>query len=96
MTKLLSLVGATILSATQCNAFVAPGPTRASDVRLNAKLEGREIEGVLKPTTNFLLIKVVDIEDQTEGGILLTGTVSCCVIMIGIVCSATFMIMGYN
>ncbi|KAL7535985.1 hypothetical protein ACHAXR_006843 [Thalassiosira sp. AJA248-18] len=75
MVKLLSLVAAAIsLSAPDCHSFVAPGSARANDVRLGAKLEGREIEGALKPTNNFVLVKVAAIEDETEGGILLTGS----------------------
>jgi len=38
-------------------------------------LEGREIEGELKPTNNFILVKKAKIQDQTSGGILLTGKV---------------------
>ena len=75
MTKLSCCLLA--LAASQgCNAFVAPGNARATDVRLDAKLEGRDIDGVLTPTNNFVLVKVADILDETEGGILLTGSVS--------------------
>ncbi|KAL9189771.1 hypothetical protein ACHAXT_009446 [Thalassiosira profunda] len=75
MAKLLLPIAAAIVSlaAPGC-AFVAPGPARANDVRLDAKLEGREIEGALTPTNNFVLVKVAEIEDETEGGILLTGS----------------------
>jgi len=41
---------------------------------LGAKLEGREIDGALKPTNNFVLVKIAAVEDETEGGIFLTGT----------------------
>lgn len=75
MTKLSCCLLA-LAAAQSCNAFVAPGNARASDVRLDAKLEGRDIDGVLTPTNNFVLIKVADIQDETEGGILLTGSVS--------------------
>ena len=81
MAKSLSLLAGIIsLSVSRCHAFVpAPGSaTRATDVvRLGAKLEGREIDGVLTPTNNFVLVKVADVVDETEGGILLTGSVSC-------------------
>lgn len=40
-----------------------------------AVLEGREIEGVLAPTNNFILVKKAAVEEQTTGGILLTGSV---------------------
>lgn len=62
------------LSAQCCHAFVAPGSFRTNEIRLGAKLEGREIEGALTPTNNFVLVKLAAIEDQTEGGILLTGS----------------------
>jgi len=75
MTKLSCCLLA-LAAAQSCNAFVAPGTARASDVRLDVKLEGRDIDGVLTPTNNFVLIKVADIEDETEGGIFLTGSVS--------------------
>jgi len=74
MTKLSCCLLA-LAAAQSCNAFVAPGNARA-DVRLDAKLEGRDIDGVLTPTNNFVLIKVADIQEETEGGILLTGSVS--------------------
>ncbi len=75
MTKLSCCLLA-LAAAQSCNAFVAPGTARAGDVRLDVKLEGRDIDGVLTPTNNFVLIKVADIQDETEGGILLTGSVS--------------------
>jgi len=77
MVKLLSIVSAAVsLSVLECNAFIAPGLAQSRVVRLGAKLEGREIDGVLKPTNNFLLVKVAAVEDETAGGILLTGSVS--------------------
>jgi hypothetical protein len=42
----------------------------------HAVLEGREIEGALAPTNNFILVKKAGVVEQTEGGILLTGSVS--------------------
>ena len=77
MVKLASIVAATIAASTAgCHAFIAPVSLRATGVRLGAKLEGREIEGALTPTNNFVLVKVAAIQDQTEGGIILTGSVS--------------------
>ena len=73
--RLLPLVAA----AACTQAFVSPETSRSAvayDVRLNAVLEGREIEGALTPTNNFVLVKIAPIEDETEGGILLTGSVS--------------------
>ena len=48
---------------------------RTSSQHHNAVLEGREIEGVLAPTNNFILVKKAAVEEQTTGGILLTGSV---------------------
>ena len=77
MTKSISIVVAAIsLLIPGSHAFVAPRAVRANDVRLGAKLEGREIEGTLTPTNNFVLVKKVAVLDKTDGGILLTGTVS--------------------
>lgn len=76
--KILSIATAAIslTAAPACHAFISPGLARANDaVRLGLKLEGRDIDGALKPTNNFVLVKIADIEDQTEGGILLTGKV---------------------
>ena len=79
MVRLLPIIAAAAISIPECHGFVTPAVSsvRASEVRqLDAKLEGREIDGVLAPTNNFVLIKRAEILDETEGGILLTGTVS--------------------
>ncbi len=75
MTKLSCCLLA-LAAAQSCHAFVVPGNARTSDIRLDAKLEGRDIDGVLTPTNNFVLVKVADIQSETEGGIFLTGSVS--------------------
>jgi chaperonin GroES len=36
-------------------------------------LDGRKIKGEVQPLNNFLLLKCADAQDQTDGGILLTG-----------------------
>jgi len=46
----------------------------ATSVARGAILEGREIEGTLTPTNNFVLVKVAKAVEQTTGGILLTGS----------------------
>lgn len=52
----------------------APTPfTARQPISLQLELEGREIEGALVPCTNFILVKVAEAEDQTEGGIILSG-----------------------
>jgi hypothetical protein len=77
MAKSTTIVVAAVILLTQRSyAFVVPGSARGRDVRLGAKLEGREIEGTLTPTNNFVLVKKAAILDKTDGGILLTGSVS--------------------
>lgn len=77
MAKLSYLFAAAIaVSTSGCHAFISPGSVRTTIARLGAKLEGRDIEGTLTPTNNFVLVKVAAIQDQTEGGIILTGSVS--------------------
>jgi len=77
MVRLLPIIAATIsISKPVCHGFVTQR-SRASDGRpLGVQLEGREIEGALTPTNNFVLVKKAEIQDETEGGILLTGSVS--------------------
>lgn len=78
MAKFLPFIAAIASLAPGSIAFTAlsnNGLTRANDVRLRVKLEGRDIDGVVAPTNNFVLVKVANVEDQTSGGILLTGSV---------------------
>lgn len=37
------------------------------------KVDGRTVEGEVKPANNFILVKIADAIERTEGGILLTG-----------------------
>ena len=41
--------------------------------QLNVKVDGRTVGGDLVPANNFILVKVADAEEETSGGILLTG-----------------------
>jgi hypothetical protein len=75
MAKFLPLLSLALSQGTQ--AFTTPYTSVSSRTRpLSVKLEGREIDGVLTPTNNFVLVKVAEIEEETAGGILLTGSVS--------------------
>jgi len=50
------------------------GTTARERTSLQAtKLDGRTIQGEIAPLNNFLLVKIADVQDQTEGGIILTG-----------------------
>ena len=60
--------------AIPCSAFTATtGPSFARLSQLNVKVDGRTIEGSIKPTNNFLLVKIQEAKSETDGGILLTG-----------------------
>jgi hypothetical protein len=64
----------TLLAIPNTTSFT-PTIQRRTSIATNAVLEGREIEGALAPTNNFILVKKAAVEDQTTGGILLTGSV---------------------
>lgn len=74
----VTIVTATILLQlscwSECWGFVVVPPTPPPHYTfLKATLEGRVIEGDLQPTNNFILIKVDDAVEQTDGGIILAG-----------------------
>ena len=63
-------------SSSNVNAFstnpLAVGTSQRTHA-LNAKVDGRTVEGEVKPANNFILVKIADAVEKTEGGILLTG-----------------------
>lgn len=68
-----------VVGLTTGNAFHTPltfGTSRRAVQQhwnLQATLEGETIEGEFAPTNNFLLVKVADDVEQSDGGIFLTG-----------------------
>lgn len=68
-----------LVAVATVGAF-APARTnsRSAAAPLAVTLEGRQIAegGDLKPVNNFVLVKVAEIQDKTDSGILLTGSVS--------------------
>jgi chaperonin GroES len=64
-----------MLALNEVEAFTIT--TKPAFLRLStqcdATLEGRIIKGELKPINNFLLVKIAEAKEQTEGGILLAG-----------------------
>ncbi|KAL7530225.1 hypothetical protein ACHAWF_003291 [Thalassiosira exigua] len=75
----LAFAAALALSSApgSARAFVPPPPAAAvvrPASRRSVKLEGRDVDGILTPTNDLVLVKVAEIEDETEGGIFLTGT----------------------
>lgn len=73
--KLLSSSIALFYLTQQGNAFApsitTPQSSLSSTSLYASTLEGWKIDGVLKPTNNFILVKTAGIQDKTEGGILL-------------------------
>ena len=68
-----------LAAATTAGAFIPAGSSaRSSASSLAATLEGPQIAdgGALKPVNNFVLVRVAEIQDKTDSGILLTGSVS--------------------
>jgi len=66
-----------LVAVATVGAF-APARTnsRSAAAPLAVTLEGRQIAegGDLKPVNNFVLVKVAEIQDKTDSGILLTGS----------------------
>lgn len=67
-----------MLATSSVTAFTTattkPSISSASSSSLKAKIDGRTIEGgSVQPTNNFVLVQIVEAQDQTDGGILLTG-----------------------
>ena len=62
-----------LLQQSSCFSPIS-APVKESTTSLHAtKLDGRTIQGEIAPLNNFLLVKIADVKDQTDGGILLTG-----------------------
>ncbi|GKY94428.1 hypothetical protein MPSEU_000408700 [Mayamaea pseudoterrestris] len=47
--------------------------TSSTSLAAASTLEGRKIKGDVSPLNNFILVRVADAQEVTEGGILLTG-----------------------
>jgi len=67
-------IGLFSLVVASASAF-APAPISTSyDTSLHANIDGRTVKsGSVTPTNNFILVKVAAAQEETEGGILLTG-----------------------
>jgi hypothetical protein len=88
MNKILLTTLLSTASIPQISSFLLPScPSlrhySTSSTLAATMLEGREIDGALAPTNNFILVKKAAVQEQTEGGILLTGSVSVvCVVVV--------------
>jgi len=72
MVLLYAILSALIVSTS--NAFTPSNfGYRTPQIKLHAKtLEGWKIQGNIKPTNNFILIKLADVQEVTDTGILLS------------------------
>jgi len=75
--KLLALSALLAISG-QASAFAPSSPSafRSTSLMMANVLEGKEIEKAFTPINNMLLVKKVDVVEQTGGGLFLTGKVS--------------------
>ena len=72
-----STLSAFLAIVAQTNAFAPSTGIGGASTGLFANvLEGKEIEKDFTPINNMLLVKKVEVVDQTEGGLFLTGKVS--------------------
>ena len=66
---------AVLFGLNAASAFTScPSSARVSTKRLASAVEGIPVTGEVKPTNNFVLVKVAEELEQTETGILLTGS----------------------
>ncbi|CAB9504419.1 10 kDa chaperonin [Seminavis robusta] len=71
--KVVSVIGFFLL-LKGIQSFAPPAVGRDSSTHLYAAtLDGRKIAGDVTPLNNFMLVKIADLKEQTDGGILLTG-----------------------
>lgn len=77
----MNIIGITIAiassSLSSCHAFAPNRVGISTSTALNAEtLEGWKIDGVIKPVNNFILIEKAKEQSESEGGILLSKSVS--------------------
>ena len=79
MKVLLALLNLTVLE-TVTGFTTFPAATTATTTTTTrttelfaSKLDGRAVDGEIKPLNNFLLVKTAKAIEETDGGILLTG-----------------------
>ena len=61
------------MTLTSVLGFTSSSTKKTSITECNAKVDGKTGENTVTPTNNFILVKLVEAMDQTEGGIILTG-----------------------
>lgn len=67
-------IGVFSILVAPASAFAPASTSTASTTSLHVKIDGRTVNaGSVTPTNNFILVKVAPAQEETEGGILLTG-----------------------
>ena len=75
--RIIALFNLLITAPASIAAFTAkPSISKGWRLQATATLEDRVIEGELKPTNNFVLVKIAKEAEEVAGGILLTKSVS--------------------
>mmetsp|Transcript_42301 Transcript_42301/g.65065 ORF Transcript_42301/g.65065 Transcript_42301/m.65065 type:complete len:241 (-) Transcript_42301:10-732(-) len=64
---------ALLCSLSGATAFTPSPLMERPATQLHLKVDGRTVGGDLVPANNFILVKIVEAQEQTSGGILLTG-----------------------
>jgi chaperonin GroES len=72
MMKLLAAV-CTLLAWEGALAFTSCPAFKRTSTKCNLKIDGRAIMGEIKPSNNFVLVKIAKEVDKSDGGILLSG-----------------------
>jgi chaperonin GroES len=66
-------LGFTAVAPPRSRSFSSLRQAESATTTEPLTLDGRKIDGQLQPLNNFLLVKLADVVDKTDGGILLTG-----------------------
>eukprot|EP00934_Nitzschia_sp_Nitz4_P005231 Nitzschia sp. Nitz4//scaffold43_size134323//36566//37285//NITZ4_003288-RA/size134323-processed-gene-0.7-mRNA-1//1//CDS//3329551915//5221//frame0 len=72
--KLLWVLALLLVSLQGIDAFFVPTAFSRMAVKMDAKIDGVEVQGTLEPTNNFVLVKQADLMEKSSGGIILTGS----------------------
>lgn len=72
-TAMMALMVGSTNAFTVSPLSLATRQVTISPSQFGVKVDGRTVDGEVKPTNNFILVKVADAVEKTQGGILLTG-----------------------
>ena len=69
----MAIAATLLLVLDSALAFTSTTAFGRRSTQCNVKLDGRTIEGEVKPLNNFILVKIAEAQEQTAGGIVLAG-----------------------